>query len=147
MSENKATPPDVSKLLESITQLDARTAQETPGKIFPMGDYVLLHMVDQEKTTGGIIIPDKAKSNQRDAQIGKVVEIGPGRVTEYGATIVPASKVGDYVLLARGAGVEVEFAANRAAGKKAAKMRIIRDCELLGRVEESRILALGLVLP
>jgi co-chaperonin GroES (HSP10) len=115
------------------------------NKILPTGDNVLLELVDQTKTAGGLIIPEKARGNQRDAIIGKVLAVGTGRTSDYGARMVPESKVGDYVLLARGAGVEVELAADRTAGEAGKKLRIIRDCELLGRVEESRIIALGLV--
>ncbi len=111
-------------------------------KITPYGDNVVIEIVDQEKTTGGIIIPDKAKSNQRDAIIGKVIGVGAGRVTEYGAIVKPSAKEGDYVLLARGAGVEIELGTR---GKDKRRIRILRDVELLGCVEESRIIQLGLV--
>lgn len=113
-------------------------------KIKPHGDNVVVEIVQQEKSAGGIIIPDKAKSNQRDAIIGKVIAVGKGRVTEYGATIAPEAKEGDYVLLARGAGVEIELD-TRSKDKR--RIRILRDQELLGSVEESRIIQLGLVTP
>lgn len=113
-------------------------------KIIPNGDNVVLEILEQEKTAGGIYIPEKQRNNQRDAIIAKVLAVGAGRVTEYGATVKPACEPGDYVLLARGAGVEVELAAE-GRGAKAKKLRIIRDCELLGTVEESRIISLGLV--
>ena len=111
-------------------------------KIIPFGDNVAIEIVDQKRSTGGIIIPDKAKSNQRDAVIGKVVGVGAGRMTEYGILIKPTCKVGDYVLLARGAGVEIELDTR---SKDSKKVRLIRDVELLGAVEESRIIQLGLV--
>jgi chaperonin GroES len=115
-------------------------------KIKPTGDNVLLEIVEQEKTAGGLYIPQKATSNQRDAILAKVLDIGPGRTSEYGARIMPEAKVGDYVLLARGAGVEVELAAE-GRGKDKKKLRIIRDCELLGNVEQSRIIQMGIALP
>ena len=113
-------------------------------KIKALGDNVVLEILEQEKTKAGIILPDKQKTNQRDAIIGKVLAVGAGRTTEYGVKIVPESHEGDYVLLARGAGTEVEIAAE-GRGAKARKLRIIRDCELLGAIEESRIIQLGLV--
>lgn len=113
-------------------------------KIIPYGDNVAIEIVDQKRSTGGIIIPDKAKSNQRDAVIGKVIAVGAGRTTEYGVVIKPAAKVGDYVLLGRGAGTEIELDTR---SKDARKVRILRDVELLGAVEESRIIQLGLVEP
>ena len=113
-------------------------------KIQPFGDNVVVEIVDREKSTGGIIIPDKAKSNQRDAIIGKVIGVGEGRWTESGANVKPEARVGDYVLLARGAGVEIELD-TRTKDKR--RVRILRDCELLGSVEEARIIQLGLVTP
>lgn len=103
-------------------------------KITPSGDNVLLQIIEQEKTAGGLHIPEKARGNQRDAQLGRVVAIGPGRRTEYGTDMPVEYAVGEYALLGRGAGVEVETANG--------KMRIIRSCELLAKVEESRILTL-----
>lgn len=113
-------------------------------KIIPHGDNVIVEILSAEKSKGGIIIPDKAKGNQRDAIVGKVLSVGKGRLTEYGATVVPEAKEGDFVLLARGAGTEIELDVS-GRGKDAKKIRILRDCELLGSVEESRIIQLGLV--
>jgi co-chaperonin GroES (HSP10) len=115
-------------------------------KIHPTGDNVVLEIVEQEKTKAGLIIPDKQRNNQRDAIIGKVLAVGDGRVTEYGVKIGAGVVVGDYVLLSRGAGVEVELAAE-GRGAKARKLRIIRGVELLGTIEESRIIQLGLATP
>lgn len=109
-------------------------------KIIPYGDNVVVELLDQQKM-GSLFIPDKAKNNQRDAIIGKVLAVGAGRQTEYGALIKAAAKEGDYVLLARGAGVEVELDMR---GKDHKRVRILRDVEILGAVEESRIIQLGL---
>lgn len=113
-------------------------------KIIPNGDYVVVEILSQEKTKGGLIIPDKAKSNQRDAIVGKVMAVGKGRMTEYGTMLVPTAKEGDFALLSRGAGTEIELDVS-GRGKDARKLRILRDQELLGFVEESRIIQLGLV--
>lgn len=110
------------------------------SNITPFGDNVLVEIIDQTKTATGIHIPERAKGNQRDAIIGKVIAVGKGRTTEYGVKIVPEAKDGDYVLLGRGAGVEVELDTR---SKDARKVRLIRDVELLGSVEEKRILELG----
>lgn len=115
-------------------------------KINPHGDNVVLEIVDQQKTAGGLYIPEKARTNQRDAIVGRVLAVGPGRISEFGAKLEVQCKTGDYVLLPRGAGVEIELAAE-GRGSNARKLRIIRDCELLGVVEESRIIQLGLVTP
>lgn len=110
-------------------------------KIIPLGDNVAVEIIHQDKSTGGIIIPDKAKGNQRDAIIGKVIGVGTGRTTEYGFVIKPLVAEGDYVLLGRGAGTEIELDTR---SKDARKVRILRDVELLGKVEKSRILQLGI---
>lgn len=112
--------------------------------IIPNGDNVAVEIVDREKSTGGIIIPDKAKSNQRDAIVGLVIAVGEGRMTEYGHLVVPKAKKGDYVLIARGAGTEIELDTRN---KDKRRIRILRDVEVLGFVEEKRIIELGLVTP
>ena len=112
-------------------------------KIITYGDNVVVELLDQQKM-GSLFIPDKAKNNQRDAIIGKVLAVGAGRMTEYGALVKAAAKEGDYVLLARGAGVEVELDMR---GKDHKRVRILRDVEILGAVEESRIIQLGLAPP
>ncbi len=109
-------------------------------KIIPLGDYVIVQLVEQKKTKGGLFIPDKPQTSQRDAIVGKVLAAGPGRVSDYGTTMLAGVKEGDYVLLARGAGTEVALAAENQGGR----LRIIRGGELLGVVEESRIIQLGL---
>lgn len=113
-------------------------------KVIPLGDNVVLEIVEQQKTKGGLYIPEKARGNQRDAIVGKVLAVGPGRTTEYGAKVDVQCKVGDYALIARGAGVEVQLSAESGGDKK---LRVIRDGEILGTVEESRIISLGLVTP
>ena len=126
-----------------VTDALVLPAREAPtnDKILAMADNVVVQIVEQRKTAGGLFIPEKARGNQRDAIVAKVVSVGPGRVSEYGARILPEARVGEYVLLARGAGVEVELSVENTDGRR---LRILRDCELLGRVEESRIISLGL---
>lgn len=103
------------------------------GQITPKGDNVLLQIIETEVTPGGIIIPEKARSNMRDAVMGRVLAVGPGRVTEYGTKIEVDVKPGDFVLLMRSAGVVIEH--------EKATMRVVRCGELLCNVEESRIIA------
>lgn len=112
-------------------------------KIKPLGDNVVVQLLERQKTAGGLHIPEKARTNQRDAIVGKVLAAGPGRVTEYGATVPAGVNEGDYVLLARGAGTQVELAAE--GRNEGQTLRILRGCELLGTVEESRVILLGLV--
>lgn len=70
--------------------------------IEPTEDRILVELdAVEEKTAGGIILPDVAKEKP---QQGVVVAIGPGKVTDYGFKRESALKVGDKVLLQRYAG-------------------------------------------
>jgi chaperonin GroES len=58
----------------------------------------------EEKSRGGIILPDTAKEKP---VVGEVVAIGPGKVTDDGKTVKPEVKVGDKVLYGKYSGTEV----------------------------------------
>jgi chaperonin GroES len=74
-------------------------------KIKPLSDRVVIKPAPaDEKVQGGIIIPDTAKEKP---QKGKIVAIGPGKVTDAGQTIAPSVKVGDTVLYGKYSGTEV----------------------------------------
>lgn len=74
-------------------------------KVKPLADRVVVKPSEpEEKTSGGIILPDTAKERP---QQGKVVAVGPGRVTDNGAKIPMEVKVGDTVLYGKYAGTEV----------------------------------------
>ncbi|NQV93431.1 co-chaperone GroES [Candidatus Kaiserbacteria bacterium] len=65
--------------------------------ITPLGDRVLLEIpTREEKTKGGIIIPETA--NQEKPEQGKVIAVGGGRVTDTGDVIPVRVKVGDTVV-------------------------------------------------
>lgn len=71
----------------------------------PMEDRVLLKPMDAEqKTAGGIIIPDNAKEKP---QKGEVVAVGPGKVNDKGAKIEMSLKKGDKVLYGKYSGSEI----------------------------------------
>jgi chaperonin GroES len=77
------------------------------SKIQPLGDRVLVEPLEAEdKTTGGIIIPDTAKEKQ---QRGKVVAVGKGRANEEGKITPLEVKVNDEVLFGRYSGSEVKI--------------------------------------
>ena len=76
-------------------------------KIMPLQDRVVLERISsEEKTKGGIIIPDTAK--ERPAE-GKVLAVGPGKRTDEGKVIEPQVKVDDRVLFSRYAGTEIKI--------------------------------------
>jgi chaperonin GroES len=75
------------------------------AKIQPLGDRVLIQPLEaEEKTKGGIILPDTAKEKQQE---GKVIAAGKGRV-EDGKTIALEVKVGDKVLYGKYSGTEIK---------------------------------------
>jgi chaperonin GroES len=74
-------------------------------KVRPLHDRVLIKRVEEEeKTSGGIIIPDTAK--EKPIQ-GKVIAVGKGKVLEDGKVLVMEVKKGDRVLFGKYAGTEV----------------------------------------
>jgi len=76
-------------------------------KIKPLNDRVLvLRVQEEQKTTGGIIIPDTAKEKPQE---GKVVSLGPGKVGEDGKRTALDIKVGDRVLFGKYAGTEIKI--------------------------------------
>jgi chaperonin GroES len=73
----------------------------------PLHDRVLVHPLDgEEKTSGGIIIPDTAKEKPSE---GKVIAVGPGAKTEDGKILPMEVKVGDLVLFGKWSGTEVKI--------------------------------------
>lgn len=80
------------------------------SKIQPLGDRVLVEPLEAEdKTSGGIIIPDTAKEKQ---QRGKVVAVGKGRINEEGKVTPLEVKAGDQVVYGRYTGSEIKMGAN-----------------------------------
>jgi len=76
-------------------------------KMVPLGDRVIVRLIEQEeKTKGGIIIPDTAKERPQE---GEVVAVGKGRRTNSGERLEPEVKKGDRVLFTKYAGNEIEM--------------------------------------
>lgn len=73
----------------------------------PLHDRILVRrMAEEEKTAGGIIIPDTAKEKP---QRGEVVATGNGRVTEDGKTLPLEVKSGDRILFSKYSGTELKL--------------------------------------
>ena len=71
----------------------------------PLADRVVIKpAAAEEKTKGGIILPDTAKEKP---VVGEVVAVGPGKVTDDGKKVAPEVKVGDKVLYGKYSGTEV----------------------------------------
>ena len=76
-------------------------------KFRPLHDRVLIKVLDsEEKTKGGIIIPDTAKEKPQE---GEVVAVGPGAKTEDGKTVKMDVKVGDKVIFGKWSGTEIKI--------------------------------------
>lgn len=74
-------------------------------KVKPIADKVLVKRLEaEEKTTGGIILPDTAKEKPKQ---GKVVALGEGRYTESGKVVPFQVKKGDTIVFASYGGAEV----------------------------------------
>jgi chaperonin GroES len=75
--------------------------------IKPLNDRLIVKRVKEEqKTAGGIIIPDTAKEKPQE---GQVVAVGPGRLDDKGKRIPMAVKEGDRVLFSKYAGSEIKI--------------------------------------
>ena len=76
-------------------------------KFRPLHDRVLIKVLDsEEKTSGGIIIPDTAKEKPQE---GEVVAVGPGAINDGGKLTPMDVKVGDVVLFGKWSGTEVKI--------------------------------------
>ena len=76
-------------------------------KLMPLNDRVLVKRLEsEEKTAGGLYIPDTAKEKPSK---GEIVAAGPGKVAEDGKRVALAVKAGDTVLFNKYAGTEVKL--------------------------------------
>ena len=76
-------------------------------KFRPLHDRVLIKVLDgEEKTAGGIIIPDTAKEKPQE---GEIMAVGPGTKTDDGKILPMDVKVGDIVLFGKWSGTEVKI--------------------------------------
>jgi chaperonin GroES len=96
-------------------------------KFRPLHDRVVVKRIDAEdKTTGGIIIPDTAK--EKPSQ-GEIVALGPGARDEAGRVIPIDLKVGDRVLFGKWSGTEVKI--------DGAELLIMKESDIMGVVIEA----------
>ena len=96
-------------------------------KFRPLHDRVVVRRVEaEEKTKGGIIIPDTAKEKPQE---GEVVAVGPGARDESGKIVPLEVKAGDRVLFGKWSGSEV-----RIDGEE---LLIMKESDIMGVVEET----------
>jgi chaperonin GroES len=76
-------------------------------KVKPLHDRIVVSRIDaEEKTAGGIIIPDTAKEKPQE---GKIIAVGPGKLDKDGKPTPPEVKAGDRVLFGKYAGSEIKI--------------------------------------
>lgn len=95
-------------------------------KIKPLQDRILVKRIEEEeKTKGGIIIPDAAKEKPQE---GKVVAVGDGKVLDNGNKSPLTVKVGDKILFGKYSGTEIKVDGE--------EHLILREDDVLGIVED-----------
>ena len=93
----------------------------------PLHDRVVVRRIDaEEKTSGGIIIPDTAKEKPQE---GEVVAVGPGARAEDGTVTALDVQVGDRILFGKWSGTEV-----RIDGED---LLIMKESDILGVIEQA----------
>jgi chaperonin GroES len=97
-----------------------------PTKVRPLRDHVIVRRLDQEeKSKGGIIIPDTAKEKPQE---GEVIAVGPGRRNDDGEIMPLDVKKGDRVLFGKYGGTEIKFDGE--------EHLILREDDILGVIEK-----------
>src|SRR5262249_31748628 len=105
----------------------APRADIRPMQFRPLHDRVVIKRIEaEEKTSGGIIIPDTAKEKPQE---GEVIAVGPGGRDESGKLIPIDVKVGDRVLFGKWSGTEVKL--------DGVEYMIMKESDLMGVLVES----------
>ena len=95
-------------------------------KIRPLQDRVIVKRIEEEeKTSGGIIIPDTAKEKPME---GEVVAVGTGKILETGTKVPMDLKVGDRILFGKYAGTDIKI--------DGVEHLIMREDDILGIIEK-----------
>ena len=90
-------------------------------KMIPLDDRcVVKPEISQDKTPGGIVLPDRAKEKQHR---GEVLAVGPGRYVDSGERLTMSVKVGDVVIFNLYGGADVEIDGE--------ELKILRESEIL----------------
>jgi chaperonin GroES len=94
-------------------------------KVRPLHDRVIVQRLEEEeKTKGGIIIPDSAKEKPQE---GKVIAVGTGKVLENGTKLALDVKVGDKILFGKYSGTEIKI--------EGEEFLMMREEDILGVIE------------
>jgi chaperonin GroES len=91
----------------------------------PLGDRIVVKAIEaDEKTSGGIVLPDSAKERP---QTGEVLAVGPGKTLDNGSVAAMEVKVGDKVVYSKYGGTEIKVDGQ--------EVIILRQDDILGIVE------------
>ena len=97
-------------------------------KFRPLHDRVLVRRIEQEeKTAGGIIIPDTVKEKPME---GEVVAVGPGARNEKGELVALDVKAGDRILFGKWSGTEVKMDGQ--------ELLIMKESDIMGIIESAK---------
>jgi len=92
-------------------------------KLKPMGDRLVVKPIEQEEVSrGGILLPDTAKEKPQE---GKVLAVGPGRLSDEGNRLPMDVKVGDIVVYAKYGGTEIKV--------EEEELMILRESDILAK--------------
>ena len=106
-----------------------RKPSKNKSKLRPLADRVVLRLADaEEKTKGGIVLPDKAK---KKADRGRVEAVGSGKLLDSGQRAAMQVKPGDEVLFSQYTGDEVELGTD--------DRLIIRESDILAVIEKTQV--------
>jgi chaperonin GroES len=98
--------------------------KDAPLTLRPLDDRVVVEALEaEEKTAGGILLPDTAKQKP---QQGKVIAIGPGKLSDKGERLALNVKVGDTVLFGKYSGSDVEV--------NGRELKILRESDILAKL-------------
>ena len=98
--------------------------KEATLSLRPLDDRVVVEPTDaEEKTAGGILLPDTAKQKP---QQGKVVAVGPGKLSDKGDRTAVGVKVGDTVIYGKYSGSDVEVSGR--------ELKILRESDILAKL-------------
>lgn len=95
-------------------------------EIKPLGDRIVVKVLEAEnKSKGGIVLPDSAKEKPQEA---KVVAVGKGKILENGTVATPEVKVGDKVIFGK-------YSGNEITTKEGEDLLILREEDILAIIK------------
>jgi chaperonin GroES len=102
----------------------AKKSADAQLTLKPLDDRVVVEPTEaEEKTAGGILLPDTAKQKP---QQGKVIATGPGKLDDNGNRVAMAVKAGDTVLYGKYSGSDVEV--------NGRELKILRESDILAKL-------------